>query len=258
MYSVLGHQIDPDLSGMEWEDTVTSKSFIRGFLQHHPQVVATIDGIDIYMYKVMDEKGLHYHFASFDGNKAVTYPFHPINFYCEVGYNSSRNGLFKKGCGLHTVSIWKNRYDPNLPNKFATKVLYSVILAKYVNKMFVTDKIKSIGGNKIIKSCMKALALRGWHLYIGLSDEEHKYIIPVTYTQYLAKIQTTQGLAKSYRYRCLFALKDDEELKNIILDNTVQVVSFRLAVRLNLFKNPSVFDSKLKRIDEFEQNTYND
>lgn len=250
---IRGSQIDPSINYLTFDAEITSKSFVRGFLKNKPSRIATVKGIDIYMYKRMQSEGMHYYFASFESNQATIYPYRPITFYCHLGVTSQRNGLFKQGCGLHTATIWKSKYDPDIPSNFGLTVFNTVIL-RYINKMFVTDKIKSISGNIVTKAIMRVLTYRDWQLYLGLSDKE-KYVIPVTYAQYLAKIQTVQGLGRGYRYRCVFALKNDD--LDSVINRDVQVVSFKDACRLNLFNAP-VWNSDLERIDESEYSLYQD
>ena len=249
-------QIDPDINTHDWADELTSKRFKRFFLKKKPVVVATIEGIDIYCYKEMKSNGYHYYFASFENNIANNAIYSPITFYCHIGYNSTRNGLFKLGSGLHTILIWRDKFA-DLPSSFAGKVLNQVILKQFVNKLFISDKIKIPKGAKLSKQVMKILAIRGWQLYIGLSDGQNKYVIPVTYKQYINKIQTTQGFDKSHRYRCVFALKNEDELRSVLNGNQVQIVPFGVAIRTGLFTKPVSFN-QLEQIDLQEYNDYED
>lgn len=251
---LIGSQIDPTINTNDWAEELTSRRFKRYFLKKKPAMAATVDGVNVYYYKEAKADGYHYYFASFEDNAVKVSS--PLTFYCHIGYNSTRNGLFKLGSGLHTVLIWRDKYA-DLPTSFAGKVLNQVILKKFVNKLFISDKIKTPKGAKLCKQIMKILTVRGWQLYIGLSDDQNKYVIPVTYQQYINKIQSTQGYSRSYRYRCVFALKDQDDLKSVLNGEQVKIVPFPIARRLNLFSKPVDF-SFLQQIDLDEYNQYED
>lgn len=255
MRRILSSEISKNLDVRQWKGEITDRRFKRSFVKHNPSLVGCIEDTDVYMYKEIKGGGYHYHFASFEDNSLSNADYTPITFYCHIGYNSSRNGLFKAGSGMHTALIWRNK-EANLPHNFAMKVMNQIVLKRFVTKMFLSDKIKSPDGGKLFKHLLHVLSMRGWCLYIGLSDGKHKYVIPVSYEQYLAKIQSIQGLGKGYRYRCVFALLDDDLLDSVI-DEDVLVVRFSRARRLGLFTDPVEFED-LDEVDKMELRDYLD
>lgn len=258
--TLLGIEISTELPVSDWTKTIKRRKFKRKFLKKSPIKIGTIEGVDLYMACERKGGGYHYYFASFANNDPSNEEYSPITFYCHLGYNGARNGLFNIGCGLHTVLIWRNpntdRTKNRLPNNFAAKAMHKIIVKHFVRDLLISDKIKSPSGNKLFKQILYVLFLRGWKLYIGLSDREYKYIIPVTYEQYLNKIQSIQGFGKAYRYRCVFALESDELLDGALTDD-VLVVPFNHARRLGLFTKPYEFKG-LEEVDRRESREYED
>lgn len=251
---VLGIEISRELPTLEWEKTIRKRKCKRNFLKNSPVKVGTIEGVDLYMYRERKGGGYHYHFASFANNDLSDKDYLPVTFYCHLAYNGARNGLFRVSYGLHSVLIWRNqtadRPEDRLPSNFAAKAMHKILAKGFVREMLVSDKVKSPGGSKLFKHILYLLSLRRWSLYIGLSEGEHKYVVPVTYEEYMSKIQTIEGFGKAYRYRCVFALERDDWLDGF-LANGVLVVPFNRAIRLGLFTKPHEFKD-FEEVDRIE------
>ena len=255
MIELQAHEImDFDISA--WDKKYRSESFKQSIIKHRSKIVGQVQKYGIYLQTRSDLYGIDYILYAFEDND----PSKPFDYYCKLGTNSPRNGLFKPGVGIHTALVWRYWASDNLPNHFALRVFNDIIFRKVLKNIFISDKIKTVAGNKMLLNILQVMENNGWQLYIGLSDTDFKYVIPVTLRQFLAKKQTVYGRDnKGYRYRCIFAVKD-ETILDSILDHQTKVISFYSAYRLGLFSRPLDFleDSDIDLEDRREYFKYND
>lgn len=239
-----------------WDKKYRSQDFKNKLLSAKSKTIGSIQGYTIYLQVKTDIYGMDYILYAFEDND----PAKALEYYCKLGTNSPRNGLFKASVGIHTAIVWRYWASKNMPNHFALRVFNDIIFKKLLRNLFISDKIKTVAGNKMLLKILQVMENNDWQLYIGLSDTDFKYVIPITLKQFLAKKQTVYGKDnKGYRYRCIFALKDETKL-NTILDPQTKVVSFYIAYRLGLFNRPIDFleDSDIDLEDRREYFKYND
>lgn len=117
MIQINAHEIvDFDISA--WDKKYRSQSFKESIVNHRSKIIDSVQSYDIYFQTRTDSYGMDYVLYAFEDND----PQKPFDYYCKLGTNSLRNGLFKAGIGLHTAIVWRYWASKHMPNHFALRV----------------------------------------------------------------------------------------------------------------------------------------